>query len=177
MRSCSKLPFPLMCFESSAYSWSYHEPSTQETASYSAISDGGDQDGRPQMGGQPGSPCRWSSSYILPLVSASFHITCMGESHKVAKLQKNLFLRWTLLLHHVIWGHFIFLYPRNLPPGITCLDALQELQEQELNPVPDKVGMNPWLFSPCYDGHCRSFIAFYCLYFINFSTSIQLWQF
>ena len=71
-----------------------------------------------------------------------------------------------------------FLVPHRIfPPGITCLDALWELWEWELNPVHDKVGMNPWLFSPCYGGHCRLFSTLYNLYFIKFSTLFQLWQF
>ena len=38
-----------------------------------------------------------------------------------------------------------------------CLEALWELQVQELNPMPEKVGMNSLLLSPCYNGEVQNF--------------------
>ena len=74
-------------------------------------------------------------------------------------------------------GHFfsirlplfiLFPYPlQNLLPGITCLDALWELQVWEENPMPNKVGIDFLLMSPCYYDNYRLLDALCSLYFVE----------
>ena len=72
-------------------------------------------------------------------------------------------------------GHFLpvrspqfilFYFPlQNLPPGIMCLGALHKLCVWEKNPIPNKLGLDSWLFSPWYDGNCGPLDALSILYF------------
>ena len=109
MRSHPEFPFAFTHNEFSAHSQSNYGSSTAETVFNLEIPNGGGLEGGPWMAGQPGTPCKYNSLYILLLVSTSYHNTCTRESHKVAKPQKHLFIERTLLQCQVILGHFIFL--------------------------------------------------------------------
>ena len=114
-------------------SWILHQGS---------VSDVSDQEERPWLGDWSGWPCKYNLGfcYLSPFVSLK------GQQSLLVKLG------WKTFHHKIISKQAIYLFPQNLPPRIVCLEDLRELQAWGLNPMPEKVGMNSYLFSPGNNG-------------------------